>query len=66
VGKDSYVSIKKAEWVLGFQPKYSNRDALTRNFQWYLDELDKFENLAGVTHRVPWRQGMLKLVKFFF
>jgi nucleoside-diphosphate-sugar epimerase len=66
VGKDSYVSIKKAEWVLGFQPKYSNRDALTRNFQWYLDELDKFENLTGVTHRVPWRQGMLKLVKFFF
>lgn len=66
VGKDSYVSIKKAEWVLGFQPKYSNRDALIRNFQWYLGELDKFENLAGVTHRVPWRQGILKLVKFFF
>jgi hypothetical protein len=66
VGKDSYVSIKKAERVLGFQPKYSNRDALTRNFQWYLGELAKFGNLAGVTHRVPWRQGMLKLVKFFF
>lgn len=65
VGKDSYVSIEKVEQVLGFQPKYSNRDALTRNFQWYLDHLGKFENSAGVTHRQPWRQGMLKLVKLF-
>jgi len=66
VGKDSYVSIEKAKRVLGFQPIYSNRAALIRNFQWYLDHQDEFEHSAGVTHRVPWRRGVLELVKRFF
>ena len=38
--KDSYVSIEKAKRVLGFKPIYSNKDALCRNFQWYLDNVD--------------------------
>ena len=66
VGKDSYVSIEKAKRVLGFQPIYSNRAALIRNFQWYLDHQDEFKHSAGVTHRVPWRRGVLALVKMFF
>jgi len=32
---DSYVSIEKAEKVLGFSPKYSNKEALLRNYCWY-------------------------------
>ncbi|MCL4278464.1 MAG: NAD(P)-dependent oxidoreductase, partial [Ignavibacteriaceae bacterium] len=35
--KDSFVSIEKAEKVLGFKPKYSNKDALIRNYKWYLE-----------------------------
>ena len=31
--KDSFVSIEKAERVLGYKPKYSNKDALVRNYQ---------------------------------
>jgi hypothetical protein len=31
--KDSFVSIEKAERELSFRPKYSNKDALLRNFQ---------------------------------
>jgi len=65
-GKDSFVSIEKAERVLGFAPKYSNRDALVRNFHWYLDHLAEFEGRAGISHRTPWRQGILRLVKLFF
>jgi len=65
-GKDSYVSIEKAERVLGFKPKYSNKDALRRNYQWYLDNLHTFEGQSGVSHRVPWNQGALKLAKLFF
>jgi len=65
-GKESFVSIEKAEKVLGFQPKYSNKDALIRNYKWYLDNLDKFSGASGVTHRVPWQQGALKIAKFFF
>ena len=65
-GKESFVSIEKAEKVLGFTPKYSNKEALIRNYQWYLDNLDKFSGASGVTHRVPWQQGALKIAKFFF
>jgi len=65
-GKESFVSIEKAEKVLGYQPKYSNKDALIRNYKWYLDNLDKFSHTSGVTHRVPWQQGALKLAKMFF
>ena len=66
IGKESFVSIEKAERVLGFKPKYSNKDALIRNFQWYLDHLQEFEGSSGVTHRQPWRQGILRLAKRFF
>jgi nucleoside-diphosphate-sugar epimerase len=64
--KDSFVSIEKAERVLGFHPKYSNQDALLRNYQWYLANLDKFQHTSGVSHRVPWRQGILGLAKALF
>jgi nucleoside-diphosphate-sugar epimerase len=64
--KDSFVSIEKAERVLGFSPTYSNREALIRNYEWYLGHLDQFEDQTGISHRVPWKQGILKLVKLFF
>jgi nucleoside-diphosphate-sugar epimerase len=64
--KDSFVSIEKAEEKLGWHPKYSNKDALIRNYDWYVANLKNFENQSGVTHRVPWSQGALKLVKLFF
>ncbi|MDZ7766542.1 MAG: NAD-dependent epimerase/dehydratase family protein [Melioribacteraceae bacterium] len=64
--KDSFVSIEKAEKVLGFTPKFSNKDALIRNYKWYLDNLESFQDQSGVSHRVPWRQGVLKLAKMVF
>jgi len=64
--KDSFVSIEKSERVLGLTPKYSNKQALVRNYEWYLINLNKFRGQSGVSHRVPWKQGILKLFKFFF
>jgi nucleoside-diphosphate-sugar epimerase len=64
--KDSFVSIEKAERVLGYKPKYSNKDALLRNYKWYLENLSTFEHSSGVSHRVPWKQGILALAKVFF
>src|SRR3989304_2166725 len=64
--KDSFVSIEKAEKVLGFKPKFSNKDALLRNYKWYLDHIDEFKNKTGISHRVPWKQGILKFAKIFF
>lgn len=64
--KDSFVSIEKAEKVLGYNPKFSNKDALIRNYQWYIDHRDEFINKDGVSHRVPWKQGILRFAKLFF
>ncbi|MCU0669523.1 MAG: NAD-dependent epimerase/dehydratase family protein [Myxococcota bacterium] len=66
MSKESFVSIEKAERVLGYAPKYSNRDALIRNYEWYLANKASFENASGVSHRVPWKQGVLGLAKRFF
>ena len=64
--EESYVSIEKAERVLGYDPKYSNKDALVRNYRWYVENLHTFEGRSGVSHRVPWKQGILKVAKVFF
>ncbi|MBN2500188.1 MAG: NAD(P)-dependent oxidoreductase [Anaerolineales bacterium] len=67
--EESFVSIEKAEKVLGYKPKYSNADALLRNYNWYLENIDKLKAdkaKGGVTHRVPWKQGILSLAKIFF
>lgn len=64
--KESFVSIEKAQKVLNFKPKYSNKDALLRNYHWYLENKDRLTKGEGVTHRVPWKQKALKLVKIFF
>ena len=64
--EDSFVSIEKAERVLGYAPKYSNQDALIRNYQWYIDHEREFAGSTGVSHRVPWKQGILGLAKLFF
>ncbi|MBN2458411.1 NAD-dependent epimerase/dehydratase family protein [Candidatus Woesearchaeota archaeon] len=64
--EDSFVSIEKAKKKLGYSPKYSNKDALRRNYQWYIKNLHKFKGQSGVTHRVPWKQGILSVVKWFF
>jgi nucleoside-diphosphate-sugar epimerase len=64
--KDSFVSIEKAKNRLGFTPRYSNKDALIRNYQWYLENKYHFSHASGVSHRVPWKQGILRFAKAFF
>jgi nucleoside-diphosphate-sugar epimerase len=64
--KDSFVSIEKAEKLLAYTPKYSNKQALVRNYNWYLANLESFKERSGISHRVPWKQGILKLAKLFF
>lgn len=63
---DSYVSIEKAERLLGFQPRYSNAAALVRNYDWYVSHLPQILQMSGVTHRVPWKQGLIGLGKKLF
>jgi nucleoside-diphosphate-sugar epimerase len=62
-GKDSFVSIERARDRLGFTPRHSNIDALLRNYDWYLANRDRISQAAGVSHRVPWKRGALRLLK---
>ena len=64
--KDSFVSIEKAEKMIDYKPKYSNKNALVRNYDWYVENFDEFKDLSGVSHRVPWKQGILRIAKMFF
>ena len=64
--KDSFVSIDKAKEKLEWSPRYSNQDALVRNFRWYLEHGEEYREVTGITHRAPWKQKALKLVKVFF
>ena len=63
---DSFVSIDKAKKILGYKPRYSNKQALVRNYEWYVEHLDEFKGKSGVSHRVPWKQGLLAVAKHFF
>lgn len=65
-GEESFVSIERARQKLGWTPKYSNKDALLRNYRWYLEHRADFKDASGVSHRVPWKQGILKLAKLLF
>jgi nucleoside-diphosphate-sugar epimerase len=64
--KDSFVSTDKAQQQLSWQPRYSNQQALVRNYRWYLENRDRLQHLTGITHRTPWKQKALGWVKFLF
>ena len=60
--KDSFVDVTKAQRLLGWRPRLSNRDALIETYDWYLANRGRVGE-AGVTHRVPWNQQALGLLK---
>ncbi|MEE8138569.1 MAG: NAD(P)-dependent oxidoreductase, partial [Thermoanaerobaculia bacterium] len=61
--KESYVGIEKAKARLGWQPRFSNAEALIHAYDWYLANKDKLPSGSGVTHRIGWDQGILGLFK---
>jgi nucleoside-diphosphate-sugar epimerase len=60
--KDSFVDTSRAQQVLDWRPRLSNKDALIETYDWYLANRDRVGS-AGVTHRVPWNQQALGLLK---
>jgi len=60
--KDSFVSIERARSLLGWEPRLSNAETLCATYDWYLDHLDAMRG-AGTTHRVPWNQQALGVLK---
>jgi nucleoside-diphosphate-sugar epimerase len=60
--RDSYVDVSKAQKLLGYAPRLSNEQALCETYDWYLAHREGLR-AAGVTHRVPWDQRALGLLK---
>ena len=60
--KDSFVSTEKAERLLGWAPRLSNAQTLIETYSWYLENRGRVGH-AGTTHRVPWDQGALGLLR---
>jgi len=63
---DSEVSIDKLRSQLGYVPERSNEEALRANFDWYLANRGRFAGRRGITHRLPWRRGVLAWAKYLY
>jgi len=64
--EESFVSIERLEKILGFTPRYSNQEALVRNYDWYVAHRDEYKGKAGISHRLPWKKGALEFAKYLF
>ena len=60
--RDSFVDVSRAEWLLGWHARLSNAEALCETYDWYLAHRNTLGR-AGTTHRVPWNQQALALLK---
>jgi nucleoside-diphosphate-sugar epimerase len=61
--KDSFVAIDRAKAKLGWRPRYSNAESLIRTYEWYLSHPVEIAGKTGVTHRVAWDQGILRVIR---
>jgi nucleoside-diphosphate-sugar epimerase len=61
--RDSYVDVSRAEKALGWTPRLSNAEALIETYDWYLEHRGELAGAAGITHRVPWNQRALGVLK---
>ncbi|HTK23141.1 MAG TPA: NAD-dependent epimerase/dehydratase family protein [Gaiella sp.] len=60
--RDSFVSIDRARSLLGWEPRLSNAETLCETYDWYLAHRGTMRS-AGITHRVPWDQRALALLR---
>jgi nucleoside-diphosphate-sugar epimerase len=60
--KDCFVDIAAAKRDLGWSPRFSNREALARAYDWYVAGCPA-ELGTGRTHRTPWNEKALGLLR---
>lgn len=58
----SYVSIQKAQDLLYWTPKKSNKELLLESYLWYKKNRTKIQKKTGNTHRVGWDFKILNLI----
>lgn len=62
--KDFYFSNERAKKILGWQPKYNNKETFKISYDSYL-QMKKNKKDYGTSHRKPLKQGVLKLLRLF-
>lgn len=65
IDKNLMVSSAKIRETLGWSPTYSNRETILRNYEWYVEHRDRLAGESGKTHRSPWNQKILKIIRYF-
>ncbi len=60
---DSYIAIQKAEKLLKWIPKKSNKELLIESYDWYKKHRNEIINKVGTTHRVGWNFKLLNIIK---
>ncbi len=63
--KDFYFNNEKAKRILGWEPRFGNREILIESYSAYLKKEHSPESGYGTSHRKHLRQGILKLLKVF-
>jgi len=64
--KDHHVSVDKLQRELGWNPKKTTADVWIDTYRWYVRECKSCELKTGISHRIAWKQGILKFFKPFF
>jgi nucleoside-diphosphate-sugar epimerase len=60
--RNCYVDVAAAERGLGWCPRFSNREALARAYDWYVAGRPEMSR-AGRTHRAPWDEKALAMLR---
>jgi len=63
IDKPFYFDIRKAKGLLHWAPKDSNRDIITRSYNWYIANRRIIDQKSGTTHRTSPKQKLLSLLK---
>ncbi len=61
--QDSFVDCSHAEKILGWCAEKSNAQTLIETYDWYMQHYQEYLDKVGLTHRVAWDQGALKILK---
>ncbi|MBA2461768.1 MAG: NAD-dependent epimerase/dehydratase family protein [Actinobacteria bacterium] len=59
--QDVVLDTSRAKELLGWTPRFTSMEALTRAYDWYVREGANLP--AGDTHRLPWRERALTVVR---
>lgn len=64
--KDFYFNNKNAKKVLGWEPRYGNKEIFRLAYDSYIEMKKERKYNYGTSHRKPLKQGVLKLLKLFY